>query len=77
MGVCRTNPHVFCGFGEGIRLCPSRRPVGGALGVWGLLLRAALYDRSRSLVRIACSKSDCSQCMMDFGRAALCHRFCS
>ncbi len=35
MGVCPTNPHVFCGFGEGIRLCPSRRPVGGALGVWG------------------------------------------
>ncbi len=35
MGVCPTNPHVFCGFGEVIRLCPSRHPVGGALGVWG------------------------------------------
>ncbi|XDV32946.1 hypothetical protein PO909_003592 [Leuciscus waleckii] len=33
MGVCPTNPHVLCGFGEGIRPCPSRRPVEGALGV--------------------------------------------
>ncbi|MEQ2304125.1 hypothetical protein AMECASPLE_023776 [Ameca splendens] len=23
MGVCPTGPHVFCGPGEGIRLCPS------------------------------------------------------
>ncbi len=35
MGVCPTNPYVFCGFREGIRLCPSRRPVGGVLGVRG------------------------------------------
>ncbi len=35
MGVCPTNPRVFCGFGEGIRLCPSRHPVGGTLGVRG------------------------------------------
>ncbi len=48
-------------------------------GVRGSLLRAvrSLYDRSRSLVRIACSKSDCSRCMWDSGRAALCRRFCS
>ncbi len=62
MGVCPTNPHVFCGFGEGFRLCPSCRPVGvlWEYGVRGLLLRAArsLYDRSRSLVHIAGSKSD-------------------
>ncbi len=53
MGVCPTNPHVFCGFGEGIRLCPSGRPVEGTPGVC-----RSLYDRSRSLVRIAGSKSD-------------------
>ncbi|GAA6103503.1 uncharacterized protein LOC122351062, partial [Tachysurus ichikawai] len=35
MGVCPTSPHVFCGSGEGIRLCPSWRPVEGALGVGG------------------------------------------
>ncbi len=35
MGVCPTNPHVFCGFGEGIRLCPSGHPVEGTPGVWG------------------------------------------
>ncbi len=35
MGVFPTNPHVFCGFGEGIRLCPSGHPVEGTPGVWG------------------------------------------
>ena len=47
-------------------------------GVRGPLLRAvrSLYDRSRSLVRIAVSQT-CSLCMLDSGRAALCHRFCS
>jgi len=45
------------------RLCPSRRPVKGAPGIWGLwgaLLRAArsLYDQSRSLDCIDVSKSD-------------------
>ncbi len=62
MGVCPTNPPVFCRFGEGTRLCPSHHPVEV---LWeyrfrGLLLRAArsLYDRSRSLVHIAGSKSD-------------------
>ncbi|XDV31040.1 hypothetical protein PO909_033817 [Leuciscus waleckii] len=39
MGVCPTNPHVLCGFGEGIRPCPSRHPVEGALGVWGQYCR--------------------------------------
>ncbi len=34
MGVCPKNPQMFYGFGEGIRLCPSSRPVGGTLGVW-------------------------------------------
>ncbi|KAI3362709.1 hypothetical protein L3Q82_001776 [Scortum barcoo] len=62
MGVCPTSPHVLCGSGEGIRPCPSWYSVGSALRVWGPgpLLRAvrSLYDRSRSLVRIAGSKSD-------------------
>ncbi|KAI3354569.1 hypothetical protein L3Q82_019073 [Scortum barcoo] len=63
MGVCPTSPHVLCGSGEGIRPCPSWYSVGGApceYGVRGPLLRAvrSLYDRSRSLVRIAGSKSD-------------------
>ncbi len=62
MGVYPTNPHVFCGFGEGIRLCPSGHPVEGTPGVWGSGSFAkavrSLYDRSRSLVRIAGSKSD-------------------
>ncbi|KAI3352988.1 hypothetical protein L3Q82_019558 [Scortum barcoo] len=57
MGVCPTSPHVLCGSGEGIRPCPSWYSVGSAPRVWGPgpLLRAvrSLYDRSRSLVRIA------------------------
>ncbi|KAI3358420.1 hypothetical protein L3Q82_014845 [Scortum barcoo] len=58
MGVCPTSPHVLCGSGEGIRPCPSWYSVWGVLheyGVRGPLLRAvrSLYDRSRSLVRIA------------------------
>ncbi|KAI3372506.1 hypothetical protein L3Q82_022982 [Scortum barcoo] len=58
MGVCPTSPHVLCGSGEGIRPCPSWYSVGVApceYGVQGPLLRAvrSLYDRSRSLVRIA------------------------
>ncbi|KAI3372532.1 hypothetical protein L3Q82_023017 [Scortum barcoo] len=58
MGVCPTSPHVLCGSGEGIRPCPSWYSVGSApceYGVRGPLLRAvrSLYDRSRSLVRIA------------------------
>ncbi|KAI3366340.1 hypothetical protein L3Q82_000504 [Scortum barcoo] len=64
MGVCPTSPHVLCGSGEGIRPCPSWYSVGRSApceyGVRGPLLRAvrSLYDRSRSLVRIAGSKSD-------------------
>ncbi|KAI3351406.1 hypothetical protein L3Q82_020217 [Scortum barcoo] len=63
MGVCPTSPHVLCGSGEGIRPCPSWYSVGGAPCEYGVrepLLRAvrSLYDRSRSLVRIAGSKSD-------------------
>ncbi|KAI3352719.1 hypothetical protein L3Q82_020175 [Scortum barcoo] len=63
MGVCPTSPHVLCGSGEGIRPCPSCGILWGVLreyGVRGPLLRAvrSLYDRSRSLVRIAGSKSD-------------------
>jgi len=64
MEVCPTNPHVFCGFGEGIQLCPLRHPLVGALGVLSpgpsALLKVAwfLYDRSRSLVRIVGCKSD-------------------
>ncbi|KAI3376714.1 hypothetical protein L3Q82_017138 [Scortum barcoo] len=62
MGVCPTSPHVLCGSGEGIRGIP-RGILWGVLreyGVRGPLLRAvrSLYDRSRSLVRIAGSKSD-------------------
>ena len=57
MGVCPTSPHVFCELGEGIRPCPLRSP-----GVRGRRPSAkgcrSLYDRSRSLVRIAGSKSD-------------------
>ncbi|KAI3354970.1 hypothetical protein L3Q82_004762 [Scortum barcoo] len=57
MGVCPTSPHVLCGSGEGIRPCPSWYSVGvlREYGVRGPLLRAvrSLYDRSRSLVRIA------------------------
>ncbi|KAI3375876.1 hypothetical protein L3Q82_003763 [Scortum barcoo] len=64
MGVCPTSPHVLCGSGEGIRPCPSWYSVGSAPRVWGpgaFALRAvrSLYDpESRSLVRIAGSKSD-------------------
>ncbi|KAI3354848.1 hypothetical protein L3Q82_004546 [Scortum barcoo] len=62
MGVCPTSPHVLCGSGEGIRPCPSWYSVGSAPRVWGpgAFARAvrSLYDRSRSLVRIAGSKSD-------------------
>ncbi|KAI3369335.1 hypothetical protein L3Q82_007458 [Scortum barcoo] len=58
--ACPTSPHVLCGSGEGIRPCPSWYSVGSAPRVWGPgpLLRAvrSLYDRSRSLVRIAGSK---------------------
>jgi len=60
-------------------------------GVWGPLLRAvkSLYNLSRSLVRIAGSKSDLFSVHVDSCRAALskqrailcltfdCHRFCS
>ncbi|KAI3353294.1 hypothetical protein L3Q82_019830 [Scortum barcoo] len=58
MGVCPTSPHVLCGSGEGIRPCPSWIFCGGAplsMGSGEPLLRAvrSLYDRSRSLVRIA------------------------
>ncbi|KAI3354648.1 hypothetical protein L3Q82_018531, partial [Scortum barcoo] len=59
MGVCPTSPHVLsCGSGEGIRPCPSWYSVGrcsASMGSKGPLLRAvrSLYDRSRSLVRIA------------------------
>ncbi|KAI3353928.1 hypothetical protein L3Q82_005125 [Scortum barcoo] len=60
--VCPTSPHVLCGSGEGIRPCPSWYSVGvlHEYGVREPLLRAvrSLYDRSRSLVRIAGSKSD-------------------
>ncbi|KAI3370525.1 hypothetical protein L3Q82_025286, partial [Scortum barcoo] len=58
MGVCPTSPHVLCGSGEGIHRVP-RGILWGVLrdeyGVREPLLRAvrSLYDRSRSLVRIA------------------------
>ena len=62
MGVCPTSPHVFCGLGESIRPCPRGIlwEVLREYGVGGPLLRAvrSLYDRSRSLVHIAGSKSD-------------------
>ncbi|KAI3363831.1 hypothetical protein L3Q82_001434 [Scortum barcoo] len=66
MGVCPTSPHVLCGSGEGIRPCPTVSLVvfcGECSAMYGVrepLLRAvrSLYDRSRSLVRIAGSKSD-------------------
>ncbi|KAI3368244.1 hypothetical protein L3Q82_007964 [Scortum barcoo] len=54
----------ICGSGEGIQPCPSWYSVGSApsasMGSGGPLLRAvrSLYDWSRSLVRIAGSKSD-------------------
>lgn len=35
-----TSLHVLCGFGEGVRPCPSRSSVGGeggASGVWGTI----------------------------------------
>ena len=35
MGICPTSPHVLCGLGKGIRPCPLRHSMGGALGVWG------------------------------------------
>ncbi|KAI3353178.1 hypothetical protein L3Q82_019730 [Scortum barcoo] len=65
MGVCPTSPHVLCGSGEGIRPCPSWYSVGrcsSEYGVRGPLLRAvrSLYDRSRSLVRIAGRPSACA-----------------
>ncbi|KAI3361387.1 hypothetical protein L3Q82_013555 [Scortum barcoo] len=80
MGVCPTSPHVLCGSGEGIRPCPSNVVFCGrsAPRVWGPgpLLRAVRSlcndDRSRSLVRIAGSKSDLFPVhMLDSGRAAL------
>lgn len=36
---------VFCGLGEHVRLCPSRRSVRSAMGLWGTELR--LYDWSQ------------------------------
>ncbi|KAI3363448.1 hypothetical protein L3Q82_012063 [Scortum barcoo] len=63
-GVCPTSPHVLCGSGEGIRPCPSWYSVGEVLhAVWGpgafaKGLFGLCADRSRSLVRIAGSKSD-------------------
>ncbi|KAK3544844.1 hypothetical protein QTP86_027517 [Hemibagrus guttatus] len=60
VGVYPTSPHVFCGLGEGFRPCPSWHSVGGALGVRGpcSVSVRSLYNRSRSLVRIASCKSD-------------------
>ncbi|KAI3351369.1 hypothetical protein L3Q82_005912 [Scortum barcoo] len=63
MGVCPTSPHVLCGSGEGIQTVSLVVFCGEcSMQVWGPgpLLRAvrSLYDRSRSLVRIAGSKSD-------------------
>ena len=81
MGVCPTSPHVFCGLGKGIQLCPSWHSVGGAssYGVGGPLLRAvwSLYDQSRSLACLPAVSQTCSRCMVDSGRAALCPWFCS
>ena len=31
VGVCPTSPHVFCGSGEGIQMCPSGSGVSGSL----------------------------------------------
>ncbi|KAI3353886.1 hypothetical protein L3Q82_005087 [Scortum barcoo] len=58
MGVCPTSPHVLCGSGEGIptvSLVVFCGECSREYGVRGPLLRAvrSLYDRSRSLVRIA------------------------
>ncbi|KAK3537395.1 hypothetical protein QTP70_008853 [Hemibagrus guttatus] len=60
--LCPTSPHVFCGLGEGTRRVPRGIlwEVLWEYGVRGPLLRAvwSLYNRSRSLVRIASCKSD-------------------
>ena len=49
MGVCPTSPHVLCGLGEGIQLCPSWHSVGGAPGLWGKGPSAALCHQFFSL----------------------------
>ncbi|KAI3373305.1 hypothetical protein L3Q82_006600 [Scortum barcoo] len=51
-GVCPTSPHVLCGSGEGIRLCPSWYSV-GVLREYGVRGQALCC---RSLVRIAGSQ---------------------
>ncbi|KAI3364011.1 hypothetical protein L3Q82_001225 [Scortum barcoo] len=66
MGVCPTSPHVLCGSGEGIRPCPSWYSVFcgsapcsmGSPGAFAKGCSVSVCDRSRSLVRIAGSKSD-------------------
>ncbi|KAI3364813.1 hypothetical protein L3Q82_000923 [Scortum barcoo] len=62
MGVCPTSPHVLCGSGEGIRPCPSWYSVGCSAsmgsGAFAKGCSVSVHDRSRSLVRIAGSKSD-------------------
>ncbi|KAK3510314.1 hypothetical protein QTP70_001363 [Hemibagrus guttatus] len=62
VGVCPTSPHVFCGLGEAFDRVPRGLlwEVLWEYGVRGPLLRAvrSLYNRSRSLVRIASCKSD-------------------
>lgn len=52
--VYPTSPHVLCGSVEGVWLCSSIHPVDGAPAVRSMIP----YDRSRSLVCIAVSKSD-------------------
>ncbi|KAI3356070.1 hypothetical protein L3Q82_017335 [Scortum barcoo] len=68
-------PVHVCGSGEGIRPCPSWYSVESAPRVWGPGAFAkgcsVSVDRSRSLVRIAGSKSDLFPVMLDSGRAAL------
>lgn len=49
----------FCGHGEGIRICPSGYPLGGAPGLWVTESVSMGYSKwSEHLVHITSSKSD-------------------
>ncbi|TWW74534.1 hypothetical protein D4764_14G0005370, partial [Takifugu flavidus] len=54
MGVCPTSSHVFCGLGEGIRLCPLGGPVRGPPRVWGVGPPDTLSVRSVSEFGLHC-----------------------
>ena len=58
MGVCPTSPHVFCGCGEGIQLCPSGRLVGGFSGVSGPLKAGCSLPVSTGVRVCSAYKSD-------------------